>query len=480
MKNHPPKVSKIDFLLIPVLALAFYIAFIPKLSYAYPVHIDEWVHLAHVDSLLATGGLDYPDPFTGFGIAGPVRLLESGFHVFVGVFSRISGLPELTIVRFMPGIIFMLTVLSVYVLARREGFGWEAAFIACLIPTTVGVMGPAFLVPLALCLPFIALSLFLVLNFRTAWAYLMLLLFTCFMIVTHSTSAVGLAIIVTPAVLIYLKKETRHGLVLLLMGAVPFVITLPWTAGLIKSTAASLLVTHPLPAGHDLPVLVKTYGYLPIAAGLAGTFWLTLKGGLKNYGIVLGGLLILTVLAVFYTFHYGVDLIYLRGILYALLVFSILGGAGLAAVKRLALPERFKVPSALRKIGYPLCLALVALILAIAIPVRLNTPYYHMIDDADYQTYSWISANVDSGYRKAVLDPWKATPFAVITGKYVYARIQVGPDDQTRQADEFLASGCADTAFLKVNDISIVVTSGECLNPDLTRVRENVYLLKSP
>jgi hypothetical protein len=259
---------------------------------------------------------------------------------------------------------------------------------------------------------------------------------------------------------------------------VPFIITLPWTFGLIKSTAASLFVAKPLPAGHDLPVLVKAYGYIPFAMGLLGTFWLAFRGGVKNYSLVLGLLLMVGLLAAFYTLHYGVDLVYLRGILYTLLVTGMVAGAGLMAVKNLALPEKLAAPKILKKIGYPLCLAIVAVILVIAIPSRLNTLYYHMIDDADYQTFVWVKENVGTSYRKAILDPWKATPFAVITGKYVFTRIHVGPDATTLRADEFLASGCADTAFLRANGISIVLTEKECRNPDLTKVRDNVYLLK--
>jgi hypothetical protein len=476
--NSVPQPGKYDLLLLPVMALAFFIAFIPNLHYPYPVHIDEWVHVAHTDALLQAGGLNYHDPFSGLGTAGLVGVLESGFHVLFGVFYKISGLSWLTIVRYMPSVVFMITTLSVYILARRERFGWEAAFFTCLIPTTVGIMGPAFFVPMALCLPFIPLSLFLVFNYRTLWSYLLLLIFTCFMIITHATSAIGLVLIMVPCILMYLKKEPRHGLILLLMGVVPFVITLPWTFGLIKSTAASLFVAKSLPAGHDLPVLVKAYGYIPFAMGLLGTFWLAFRGGVKNYSLVLGLLLMVGLLAAFYTLHYGVDLVYLRGILYTLLVTGMVAGAGLMAVKNLALPEKLAAPKILKKIGYPLCLAIVAVILVIAIPSRLNTLYYHMIDDADYQTFVWVKENVGTSYRKAILDPWKATPFAVITGKYVFTRIHVGPDATTLRADEFLASGCADTAFLRANGISIVLTEKECRNPDLTKVRDNVYLLK--
>ncbi len=158
---------KVDLLILPVMALAFFFAFIPNLQYPYPVHIDEWVHVAHTDALLQAGGLNYSDPFSGLGTSGLVGMLESGFHVLFGVFHKISGLSWLTIVRYLPSIVFMITVLSVYILTRRERFGWEAAFFTCLIPTTVGVMGPAFFVSMAICLPFIVLSLFLVFNYRT-------------------------------------------------------------------------------------------------------------------------------------------------------------------------------------------------------------------------------------------------------------------------------------------------------------------------
>ena len=37
---------KSDYLLLPIMALAFYMAFIPHQGYPYAVHLDEWLHLA--------------------------------------------------------------------------------------------------------------------------------------------------------------------------------------------------------------------------------------------------------------------------------------------------------------------------------------------------------------------------------------------------------------------------------------------------
>jgi len=478
--NNKQKLDKTVFLLLPIILLAFYVAFIPNLDYAYPVHIDEWVHIAHSNSLLQAASIDYPDPFTGQGNPGIVSVLEAGFHVLFGVFYKISGISWMDIVRFFPGIILAVTALSVYVLGRREGFGWEAAFFTCLIPTTVGIMGPAFFIPMALCLPFIPLSLFLIFNYRTPWSYLLLAVFICFLIVTHATSAVILIVIIIPSILFYLRSEPKHGLILLLMGIVPFLVTLPWTYHLIMTTAKSLLVTQPLPANHDLPRILKIYGYVPFGVGLLGTFWLSMKGGIKNYSLVLGLLVMVAVLAVFFTLHYGVDLIYLRGIIYTLLIIGIVAGAGLMAVKNLKLPDKLPLPGFARRIGYPLALILIIVILVIAIPARQNTRYYQMIDKDDYEAFVWIGDNINDSYQKAILDPWKATSFTAITGKYVYARTHIAPDALTRRADEFLDGGCKNTDFLRENGITIVYAPQGCSNPDLVEVNKRVYLLKEP
>jgi len=422
--------------------------------------------------------IHYLDPFSGKESPGLVAVLEVGFHILFGVFHRISGISWVDIVRYLPSLVFMITVLSVYILARKEGFGWEAALLTCLIPTTVGIMGPAFFIPAALCLMFIPLSLFLVFNFRTPWSYFLLFVFTCFMIITHATSAIILIIIIVPSILLYLKSEPKHGLMLVLVWAIPFLVTLPWTYDLIMSTAKSLFVQQPLPAAHDLPNLIQTYGYIPFGVGLLGVFYLTMKGGVKNYSLVFGLLVMLLMLVTFFSLHYGVGLIYLRGILCALLIFSIVAGAGLMMLKNLELPSKLDIPRITKKLGYILCLALIVAILLMGIPARQRIPYYYMIDSEDYNAFVWIRDNVDESYEMAILDPWKATAFVAVTEKYVYTRIHMAPQAKDNEAQAFLRDGCRDTTFLRENGISIVYTQSPCNNPDLTEVRKNVYLVK--
>ncbi|MFC1984482.1 hypothetical protein ACFLU0_00505 [Chloroflexota bacterium] len=475
------KEFKFDYpILLLIMALAFYIAFIPHYNYLYPVHVDEWVHLAYSDAILQSGRISFVDPFLGWSPVGLINPLpESGFYLFLSTLQQISGLAWINIFRYFPSFIFMLTVLSVYVLANREGFGWEAALLTCLIPTTLGVLGPGFLVPLSLGLLFIPISLFLVFNFRTPVSYFLLFFFTCFLLFMHAATAVGLIIIVIPYILLSIKGNFRHSAFITLAMGTPFLV-FPWIFSIVLPTASSLLQLQPLPDYIELPRIIQTYGYLPVALCLVGVFILTIRRGKRNYGLVLGLLILLAMLATFFTLHYGIPTMYFRGLMYTMLIMSIIAGAGLMITRKLRLPEvistRLKPAFITQNIGKLFCLALVCATLAIAIPARQNTTYYHMIDDQDYEAFVWIENNVSEDYAKAILDPWKATAFAAITGKWIFTRIHAYPQDTDYQAYAFLEGGCSDTEFLRQNNLSIIYTQLPCDNPDLIKVKDNIYL----
>jgi len=476
------RLAKSDYWkLVPILALAFYIAFIPHLNYPYAVHVDEWFHMAYSKAMLAAGSSTFTAPFGGETTLGLSFNLYTGFHLFWGVFQRISDISWLTIYRYFPSVIHMLTVLSVYILAQRKGFGWEAALFTCLIPTTVGIMGPAFMVPLSMGLPFIPLSLFVAFNFRTFWSYLVLFIFVCFLLTIHAATAVGLVIILAPYILLNLKGAFKHSLGITLAIFIPFLAPFPWIFDMLLPTAKSLLSQVPVTAYVDIPRVIDSYGYLPTILCLLGVLLLVIRGKKENLGLVLGLLALLVMLATFFTLHYGVPIMYERGLMYAMLMLSIIAGAGLMGVRTIRLPIKFITGSKAflsRNVGNILCLVLVGVTLTMCIPDRQDTPYYHMIDVQDYEAFAWIKDNVDESYEKAVLDPWKATAFTAITQKNIHTRTHAYPTPSDEEAYKFLKDGCTDTAFLKDRGISIVYSRDSCNNPDLVEVRKNVYLLK--
>ena len=476
-----PRLPRDSFLLLPLMGLAFYIAFIPHQSYAYPVHIDDWIHLANAEAIIRAGSTTYTEPFFGLAVRGLSSNLELGFQLFWGIFHQISGISWLTIFRYFPGIIFIITILSTYALAQRRGFGWEAALFTCLIPTTIGILGPAFLVPVAMGMLFIPLSLLLAFYTKGIWSYVVLGIFTCFLVAIHAPSAICLVIILIPYLLINVKGNFRHSLGIFLALLIPFLAPFPWIFGMLLPTAKGLLAAQVLPEYVDFPLVIKTYGYIPMALCLLGTFWLAMRGGRSNYGLVLGLLALLAMLVTFYTFHYGISIMYERGLIFMMLLVGIVAGAGLMAIKSISLPASLVAwcnrPVITRNIGKALCLVLVAVVLAIAIPDRQDTRYYRLIDRQDYETFVWVSENIGEEHSKALLEPAKAASFSALTGKHVYTWMHASPTVEDQSASKFLTQGCRDTAFLRENGITIVYTQGECHNPDLVEVHEGVYVL---
>ena len=477
------KLVRSDYLkLAPILALAFYMAFVPHQGFPYPVHVDEWVHLACAKQMISNAGTTgLTSPFSG---GAPIwnQTVEMGFHLFWGIFQQITGISWLIIFKYFPAIIFMLTVVSVYVVARREGFGWEAAFFTCLIPTTVGTLGPGFLIPLAMGMLFIPLCLFVAFNLRGWQSYVLLFIFTCSLVLMHGATAVCLAIILFPYILLNIRKDLKHALGITAALAVPFIAPFPWIFKLLLTRAGALFSYQPLPAHVDLPRDFQLYGYLPVMFFVLGTFWLIRNGTQKGYALAFGSLAILAVVVVFVQLHFGLELIYLRGFVILLLMMSIVAGCGLWWTRRIKLSAnlaaKLRPVFIARHLGSVLCMVFIVLTLVIAIPTRQNIPYYHMIDTKDYNAFVWLAENIDESYDKAILEPWKATAFTAVTGRKVYTKILMAPKEKDRKALQFLERGCTDTDFLRENSISIVYTRRGCKNPDLVEVRRYVYLLK--
>jgi len=474
------KIAFSDYVkLIPVLGLAFYIAFIPHIGYNYPLHVDEWYHFAFMRAFQNAGSVNFPDPILGAGWYNLGNNLEVGFHVFWGVFQAVSGISWLTIFRFFPGIVFMMTALAVYILGRREGFGWYAALFTCLITTTVGILGPGFLVPVAFGLFIIPLALFVAFNFRGFWSYSVLFILTFFLLTLHSPSAIILVILLAPNIIMSLRTNAWHSMGVTFALLIPFLAPFPWMLDYFMVTVKDLLTVKTLPEWVSFPRIIKSYGYLPMALCLLGVFILALKSNLRNYSFILGFMALLTMLVIFFVFGYGVSIIYERGLMYMMLMIGVFAGAGLAWMAKLGFTLGSPVLTFFtRNAGKLVSFVLIFAIFAFAIPERLDINYYKIINDTEYQDFIWIRDNVGTEYGKAVLDPWKANAFAPITGKKVYARLHAFPLPRDEEARAFLGAGCTDSEFLRKNDISIVYTYGECRNPDLTKLKERIYLFR--
>ncbi|MCP4648440.1 MAG: hypothetical protein GY852_12040, partial [bacterium] len=310
------------------------------------------------------------EPFDTAGVHPESENTEVGAELICGLFQSVSGLSWMTFFRYFPCFVFSLIVLSAYILGKRKGFGLEAALMTCFIPTAVGILGPAFLVPVALGLPFILLSIYVAFNFRSIWSYATLFLFVALLLIVHPPTAVGLVTLLVFYVLFEMKKNVRWGMGLAV--ALSFLFLL----GLCK--LGYQVFKREWQFGGEigdywvLPNIFTDYGYIPTALCLIGVIVLFGRGKREDYGLVFGFILLLLLLVIYFKFHIGMGIMYNRGLLYLMLVMGIFAGCGLAAIKQLSLPDT-AVSGArgrfLRKnAGVFLCLGLIILALALAIP----------------------------------------------------------------------------------------------------------------
>ncbi|MBI2836466.1 MAG: hypothetical protein HYX85_02090 [Chloroflexi bacterium] len=470
--------------LAAIIAFAFFLAYIPHINYAYPLHIDEWEHFALSQSLVDAETIDFVDP-----LLGEKRVTthpEIGFHLFLSQITLLSGLSWLTIFRFFPALVFATTVIAAYIFGRRSGFGLEAAFFAAFIPTTVRMLGPSFLVPVTLSLPFLPLALFLLYSFyeRKGSTVLVLLLFLAFLFINHPPSAavVSLAIL-TYGGMQWLEhwREPRHRLRLaVVIGAVILAFfVLYWRfPELMASQFKTLAQPKTPPYGLILDALPK-FGYVSLALFLAGIGFLTYRWRSRERNLVIVTAAYVGVVGIFHSVKLGVTIVADRAWLFLLLTAAIV--AGFAAHRILAAADeyRFRFPTGVRILAMAVTVALLALSGTFAVRQRFDEPYYHLVKEDSFADMVWIKQNVGSEYRRAVVDPPFGLAFAALAGRPVYVgeSVQVFDPGRIKQVNDFLRGAAADTKWMKERGIDMVYTWRPVNNPELVKVRERVYLL---
>jgi len=468
------------FILILIIVLGIYIAWIPRQISILPVHLDEWFGMACAKQILIQGdAADLIDPFYG-GQPWLFQFTERGFHLLLGVLQKITGMDWLSIFRYVPSVIFVMTILATYIMGKRLSLGLESAFFVCLLPTTIGILGPAFLVPVATVLLFIPLSLFILHNTDNRKGSIVLALFICLLLSFHAYTAIAVVVICFPFLLFNAKENwkssVRFGLALLL----PFLISYPFASQYVNQILTRLVNPHEISIYIDFPWLVDSLGFIPLGLCLAGVFSIGIKPDRGSLGLVSSFIILLMLLVLYFQFHYGITGLYERGLLYVLLMASIITGAGLAALRKIELNISFftRIPRRIIQYGQITLIGiLIILVIITVIPQRQSTPYYQMIDESDYKAFCWIGENYGGQDIKALIDPWKGTAFTAVTGLRVTSRIIIAPAKIDYDIYNFLNNECLNTAFLVDNDVDLVYTRQSCTNPDLVKVHEGVYLV---
>lgn len=455
------KPSKNTIALLLILLLAAYLNYIPHANYDYPVHRDEWDRMAYAKAIINDESTAYVEPYLGEKIV--TNDLEIGFNLWLAELKLITGLSWLFIFKYFSIFAPVLLVLSSYIFASKFGYGLESAFFVSLIPTTVHLLGPGFLVPSSLAIAFIPLTLLLAFNAADRFYYAALFILSLFLLYLHPSIAV--ANFGMLAIYLLASKKWSISVPLILAGA----FALPLFAPYVFDKGAKAAVVSGF---VNFAELYKEFGYLPAIFFVIGVFFI-LEKRKEDATIAYAALALLFLNLIYRQTEVSLFIVPARNYLILFLLMSIAAGSALAKVK-----------------NKKLLLILALIILFVSYQHHASAKYYRIIDEREFNDYLWIKDNLtEEG--KALIDPWKAVAFTPIAERKVYSRI-VGPagfkgikthyednaiyEERNKKIHEFFKNNCNETEFLLANNISIVYAPMGCDNPDMREVKKGIYV----
>lgn len=463
-------------ILLGVLIAAAFLTYYPHLSYPFPLHVDEWYGIAMSQGIVQAGLFPKHDLWTG-RFRAPSDL-EKGYHLLLAAIYLLFR-PSITQWMYLPSIIEALAVLSVFLfvyklLGRNEAL--IAAFLVALMPSNITIGGPVFLIPANLGLILIPLALIFGFNLaksRPLYNYLILFLIITFLLYSHPPTALVLIMLLTiySALLLISRREgdSRRAGYTIAVIVISCVASIPNFVQYLSVQGVSGIAFHFPVLEPSLPLV---YGIIQTTFFLVGFYLLSKRGGREIQSLLVGSVALLAIVFLFANFGFNVLIPYQRVYTPLFLLMSIIASCGYVSL--ISLNKKGG------KLGYILLILVLLATSYASIYGDLTTPYYHLIDNQDYQNFLYIRAHFNSS-DISIMNAYTARAFTAITGMHVYVVRPIYPytthAGMLYNTSLFFLGQCSDTAFLRENNISIVYTNGTCINGNLTLVTNDTYVL---
>jgi hypothetical protein len=485
----------------------------PHWDYLYPLHVDEWFAIGYAQSTLEYGRLEYPNPYNPRDISFHP---EMGFHILMGFLESVTGLSWMSLYRFAPGVLLALLAFLTYAFGYRSGFGWAAALLVPLIPTSIRTLGPAFVVPVSAAMLFIPVTLLILHTMEeksrgtSLWLLLVLIGGTIFVHPPTEVAVTALAVLYLAGFVVAALAQKRYGEgvnLLLAIGVrmmIPAVILGLWLPSLSQKVLEQSVSDAPAGIVALLGLhsqFLQAFGTVAVAVASIGIFLFIARGdGVRSYLLPLFTLLLLLFLVFFFpVYRLGPEILYERGWLYLGLLMAIFAGYGVAfyfrsiptfaqaMFSRLRSPSRNLLTVTLWSMG----VAVVSLALITGLvtnePRRDYAGYYHPINDSIFADFRWMGRHSVPGQLVAMGEPslaWAYPPVAGSRAEVYRAVASPWTNKGANKARDILASGEADIPWLKKSGISVFYTCRprtfvceDLENNDLFKVRHGVYLV---
>lgn len=476
--NKKQKEKIVYALLIAAMALGVVLNYYPHLNYPFPLHVDEWYHIYMAEHISQTGNVPIHDIYMSRFNATDV---ERGYHIFLAFLYSAFNL-SMTSWQYLPSIVLVVAMLSTFFFVRRflgEKEAVLSAFLLALLPTNVTIGGPAFLIPVDLSLIFIPLALlfaFRLTKLKPIYNYAALFLIVTFMLYSHPPSAVVILTLVTIYAALELlrgdKERKMHGAALIATEAVSALASIPNYLEYLTlhyGTAGSLSFNFPIFVSQ-IPFV---YGIIPTLFFVIGFYLLASKSkDNRVLSLIITSAFLIATIVLYANFQVNFLIPYQRVYVPLFLLMGVIASFGYV--------RALKIKWGRRRVGIAVLVVAIILSVVFAVSNDVNTPYYHIINNAQYQNFLWIKSNLPVN-STAILDPWLAKAFGPITGMKVYSVIPFGPSPAynplLNNTYAFLSGNCTNTQFLLENNITLVYAKS-CSNANLTLVHNDTYVFK--
>jgi hypothetical protein len=443
--------KKEHVLLIVVILFAIILNSVPRIDYAYPRHVDEFIHFQYANHLSSSSTL-----YTGQEYAS----LEAGFHCLLAGLNSI-GISYLFMFRFFSLIITLLLCLGVYIYTKRK-FSTTAALFSVLfiglLSSSSMLLGPGFFVPMAVGMSFLLIALFLIDIDSKLWIILL-----AASLIIHPPSGIAMLVLINIEFL-FKKKDYFKNLGYQLIA---FLIALPlFLPVFIKEGAGSVSRL----SFHRILGYFSILDYLGWIVLLFVFFGIILCLFRKKYSLILSSLILFLLFSVGYILNLELFIPAPRILMYLFVLFAVFFGVGCNEIV-----DSGKI----KKKKMIIAIVLTASILLFTLPIKIDSydSFTHILQDQDIDSLTWVKENFDEDI-VVLADPIMSLAVTPIAEKRVFAKsFPTSNKSYTSSAADahyFFRNDCLNEELLEENDLFVVY--GICDNENLTEIYPKVYL----
>jgi hypothetical protein len=294
-------------------------------KYDYPIHGDEWTHLAQTEYIIKNKEIPKTNPY--LKDSGNKLDLESGFQVFNAQFSILTNLDLILNYKYLPAIFSIIYILCliIFILLITKNFYISifSSLFFLSVKNNVNLMGIWFLVPITFSIFLIYLFFYCFLNENKKLNYLSILFYiTSIFVYPISTILITFALLIYS---IFYKKFSKYYLILLFTLVISSLILFRNNLDKIFSI---ILFKYGWTGAFEFNYsITKMFGLIASAFALFGIFQVYKKK--LNKILIILPLVCLIPILTYLMFKFTLFIPYQRAFLYLLINLAPLAGIGL-------------------------------------------------------------------------------------------------------------------------------------------------------